>query len=309
MKQSLTRTRFGLSLPLLSVIAIVAGTGVLGSRQPDRSIQDLGREFGEKAVTKPSRDAVMGFTFSTEVREILVQNGDEVKQGQLLIRARDGEAVAAMKLQTMRVENTYEVQAAENALELAQLDWDRVKNAFEEGGSTTGERDRAQNALRAAEIQAAAAQERLAEQSVQLERLTAEVERFRLMAPFDGIVENVLVDVGHAARESDPAVRVVQIDPLWIDVPADAKETLVLGIQVGDPAWVLMDLPGKLEVRKGEVISIGSVADAASGSRRVRVEVPNPDRVPAGLTSWVRFRKPTGQWNAKVATSEGGAPS
>jgi hypothetical protein len=46
-------------------------------------------EFGEKAVTRPSRDATMGFSNPTQVKEIAVKGGQKVKLGQLLIRGDD----------------------------------------------------------------------------------------------------------------------------------------------------------------------------------------------------------------------------
>ncbi|MBY0309038.1 MAG: hypothetical protein K2Q09_09880, partial [Phycisphaerales bacterium] len=59
--------------------------------------------FGDlEWITRPSRDATMSFTSPVEVREILAQPGARVKTGQLLVRARDGDIVAAVEAQRVR---------------------------------------------------------------------------------------------------------------------------------------------------------------------------------------------------------------
>ena len=55
-------------------------------------------------------------------------------------------------------------------------------------------------------------------------------------------------------------------------------------------------LPGQGPVRAG-----AAVADFASGSRRIRVEVPNPASWPPGMRTWVRFTEPPAEWSDSIA--------
>src|SRR3954470_3404443 len=54
---------------------------------------------GVKAVTKPSHDAVMGFSVATQVRGISVRGGQDVTKGTLLVTGDDIEDIAVLKLQ------------------------------------------------------------------------------------------------------------------------------------------------------------------------------------------------------------------
>ena len=91
----------------------------------------------------------------------------------------------------------------------------------------------------------------------------------------------------------------MNVNPLWIDVPVPTGKTLDL--QPDSKCWVLMDLPGQSSVRLGKVIEVSAVADAASGTRRVRVALPNPGKTVAGVTAYVRFSEPPEAWSKKIA--------
>ena len=260
--------------------------------------------FGIKTVTRPSRDAVMGFSFPTQVREILVSGGDLVHKGDLLVRARDGEAVAALKMQEVRATNDAEVRGAKANVELAQLEFDSVDRLVQQGGGNKQEHNRARISLALRKAQQDAADYRFREQAMQVERLKADLERFHLKAPFDGTVDRVMVDVGRAVSNAEPVIRVVRVDPLWIDAPVPTEQTLSAAFVVGREAWVAMPLLERVRIVKGRVIEIGAVADAASGTRRVRIEVPNPGALPAGLTAWVRFSEPGPEWTPTAPMSD-----
>ena len=301
------------SVVCLTVAAgLFAAWGVIGagvSSQPGtaeplllRGDPEWARSFGGfRVYADPAQDAVMGFAFPTEVREILVKGGERVKAGDLLVRARDGEAVAALKFQRLRADNEWEVRAAANALELAEIEFRAMERAHQGGSGTQQEYDRVKNALENARITLEAAKMRLEEQRIGVERFEAELERFRLTAPFNGIVQSIDVSVGHAMGDSQPVIRVVDIDRLRLMVPTPTREVLSLNLKPGDKAWVVMNLPGEPTVLVGEVTEVSPVADAPTQQLRVKVEVANPDGRPAGVLSWVRFTAPEGEWVARMA--------
>jgi len=248
----------------------------------------------------------MGFTFPTEVREILVKVGDRVEKGDVLVRARDNEALAAVEVQRARAENRYEIDAVQNALELAQIEYKNLQKLEATGGGSQLEFDRAENAVRAGEIELKRAEERLREQEMQLARLEADLERYYLVAPYDGVVQDVMVSEGESTNESRPALRLVKVDPLHVRTPADAARVRELDLKLGDPAWVILNLGEELgpeqEVREGKVIAISPVTETGSQRLIVKVEVPNREGVTAGLLAWVRFEPPEDEyWKSKMA--------
>lgn len=265
----------------------VAAACLLGG-QPEFGV--LESPWGVKAVTRPSRDATMGFPFPTSVAEVIVRDGMEVRKGQLLVRADDAEAVAAFAIAKIRAESTLDVELQEKTLELAEVELKATETAFEGGGGSTIELDRAKLTRDQAAIQLEAARQRDIEADSSLMQLEARVNDHHLTAPFDGVVDVVFVDVGDSVRNTDPAVRVVAVDPLWVDVATPTARTLDL--EPGDPAWVQVRIGDEPRVLSATIVGISPVADSVTGARRVRVEASNPDGLPAGLTAFVRFEPP-----------------
>jgi Cu(I)/Ag(I) efflux system membrane fusion protein len=72
---------------------------------------------------------------------------------------------------------------------------------------------------------------------------------------------------------------VVKTDPLWIDVPVPLDKANTL--RNGKTVRVRFPEPNS-ESLEGRIIYIAAVADAASGTLRVRIEVPNKSNRPAG---------------------------
>ncbi|MBX9735877.1 MAG: HlyD family efflux transporter periplasmic adaptor subunit [Phycisphaerales bacterium] len=258
--------------------------------------------FGGHAwVTKPNRDAVMGFTFPVEIANVSVRAGDKVTAGQLLVRARDGEAVSSLAVQRVRAENDAAVKTAKANLELAKLRFDAAQRANAGSAMNPQEFEERRLAVEASEAQSANALATQQEEQQKLVQLQEQVQRYRLEARYDGIVDMVAAEPGQAVDINQPVLRLVNIDPLWIDLPTPIDETLNLKLTEGSRAWVMTDAPADLggaEVMIGRVLSVSPVTDNA-GTRRVRVELPNPRLLPAGLPVRVRFQEPTPPATAK----------
>jgi len=278
---------------------------------PDRAgeslvdIETLGRRFSDdRFFTKPSKDAEIGFQLPTQVMEIAVKGGDPVERGALMIRGDDAEELALLEIQRMRAESDLPVRRAREQFELAKVEFEMQEKAFRDGGSTEQDVNRARVNMRIAELDVDQARMNLGQEQLQLDRLEARMTRFRLTAPFDGVVESVQVSVGDTVQESQPIIRVVQIDPLWIDVHAPVRDVVGMGLAKGDPAWALVGVSREGRVVQGRIIEISPVAEFASRRRRVRVEIPNPDRWPPGLAAWVRFAQPPENWQDPVQDRE-----
>lgn len=259
---------------------------VAGSTEWESASRAFG---GTAAATKPSRDSQMSFPTATEVLEIPVKGGQRVKRGELLIRARDAEIVAAIDQQRALAENNKEIEGAEAQLELAEIRFENLKKA---GEFSKEEFDQRRIEAKTARVQRDQAIFNKEQQRLRLAQLEAQYERYRLVAPFDGVVDEITVDAGQGVTEQDKVLRIVNTDRLWLDPAPPTAQTLDLNIQPGSRAWVLVDLPGKPQLVEGRVIEVSAVADSVSLTRRVRVEIENPKGWPAGTQAMVRFEKP-----------------
>ncbi|MBL8763907.1 MAG: efflux RND transporter periplasmic adaptor subunit [Phycisphaerae bacterium] len=263
----------------------------------------MARKFGGVLwATRPSQDSVLSFTQPSEVREILVKPDEAVKKGQVLVRARDADILAAIATQRVRSSNEAEVKGAATALELAQFRYDQYRKAAAENAkSSPSEEAELRLSVDNARHQLDAARARLKEEQLRLETLERQLERYRLEAPFDGRVESVMVEQGQGLNEAEKVVRVVNTDLLWVEAPVPTDETLRLGLKTDSSAWVMLVIGDSVKVVRGRVLHVSPVADMASGTRRVRVEIANPSRWPAGTPAAVRFEEPVADWSS-VAT-------
>ncbi|MBX3385368.1 MAG: efflux RND transporter periplasmic adaptor subunit [Phycisphaeraceae bacterium] len=267
----------------------------------EEQVQSFG---GSAAQILPCRDVVMKFAFPTEVAEVRVRGGERVKQGDLLVRARDADIVAALEQQRLVAGSDLEIQGATVQHELANFRFDQLKigKVF-----TPEDFERAKADAATTRVQLAQARLNLETQQSRLKQLEGQFERYRLEAPFDGIIDQVLVDVGRGVGENTDVLRLVNTEQLWLDAFPPTDETLRLNLAQGSPAWVLVNVPGKSVMLKGRVLHVSPAADYVGQTRRVRVEIDNPREWPAGLQGAVRFTQPSQEWMEHMIESRPGA--
>jgi RND family efflux transporter MFP subunit len=277
---------------------------------PELTWETLRARFGgDEWITRPNQSSPLGFTLPVEIEEVLAKGGMRAKKGDVLVRARDGEVLAALAVQKARAENETEVDNAKAALELAQIKFDAQQQARDQNAGNPNDYEERRVGLASAKIGVEAAVKRLEEQRLQAKQLEEQAKRYRITAPFDCIVDEVVCEVGQSANDNQPIMRVVSIDPLWVDTPVATAETLRFNLSTGDAAWVLLDVPGdEPVVARGKVLYVSPVADSAGGTRRVRVEFPNPRAFPAGTRAAVRFREPAQGWYLAPASTPEAAP-
>ena len=108
-----------------------------------------------------------------------------------------------------------------------------------------------------------------------------------LKSPISGRVEEIEVEVGESVSSSAPVIRVVQINPLWIDVHVSLDQAMTL--EFGQTAQVIF--PDDVEnPASGKITFVASVADAGSSTLRARLEVSNESDRPAGQHVTILFQ-------------------
>lgn len=191
-----------------------------------------------------------------EVIEIMGEKGDQVGQGDLLVRLdpRDREAALAEARATLE-QRRIEDQAAERL----------------------GERG-FQAETRVAEARAALEQARYL-----VRRSEVALEQTSITAPIAGVLEERPIELGSFVEVGDEVGTLVELDPLL--VVTDVPEAAILSILPGSTAQVRF-IDGT--EREGRVRFVARQANAATRSFRVEIVLPNPDlRIPAGISTTV----------------------
>lgn len=237
-----------------------------------------------EAVSKPSADVTLSFVRGGRVVEVAVREGDTVKAGQFLARQDDeAEQIQLAQFKALATDNT-RTRMAEADLSQKGVDLKRFEDARKKGAATDWETEHARLAVVTAELQVALSRFENEQNRMKHEELKSEVERLRLATPLEGRVEEVAIEPGEAAQPLAPVIRVVRTDPLWIDVPVPLAQAR--GLRPNGPARVTF--PGRKQ-SVARIVHVSAVADAASETLRVRVEVKNPSRRPAGEHVIVSF--------------------
>lgn len=235
-----------------------------------------------EAITKPSADILVSFILGGRVSSLRVTEGDQVKQGQLLVQQED--RAERIKLQQLRDRAADDTPVRMVLIELAQKEEDlkRMEWAKSQGAATDWEIEHARLEKQMAELAKEKAIFELSQARLQSNELRTRIEQLALHSPISGRVEEVVIEIGEATEALSPVIRIVSINPLWIDaqVPLELSQKLKTGQTVDVVFDVITD--GKGASIQGQIVNIAGVADAASNTLRVRIKVPNKSHRPAG---------------------------
>lgn len=255
-----------------------------------------------KAFTAAADDRELAFTVGGRVLEVPVKEGERVEQGQPLIVLDDEEGALLVELYRLRAESDVKVRAAAAELDQKRTDLKRVESLRERDAAGPYELERAQLEVLIGELALEDARFNREDLQQQLTVYEARHRQHTLRAPIAGVVDRVVPQQGESVEPLKPVLRLVNTDTLWIETPVPTDQTLSL--KVGDPAWVRYALPGQEKPVQGRIIHIASVADPTSQDRLVRVELPNPDGLPAGAHVTVSLTAPAGEMAAIEAQGE-----
>jgi len=247
------------------------------------------RPAGVTAITIPSADVTLSFVQAGRIADVKVREGESVKTGHVL--AVQDDAVERAKLAQLEAEsqNTTQIQAAEASLAQKKVDLKKIETAAANNAATELELEYAKLNVTIAGLSLQVAIFEHEQAKRKFDEAKLQIDNMSLKSPIDGSVEKIDVETGESINALESAIRVVQIDPLWIDVPVPM--TQAMNLRYGAAAQVEFPEPKKATA-EGIVIYIGAVADAASGTLRIRIQVPNKAKRPAGEHVQVIFPAP-----------------
>jgi membrane fusion protein (multidrug efflux system) len=231
------------------------------------------------AITAPSADRILSFVQPGRIDQVNIKEGQSVTAGQVLVQQYD--AVEQAKLAQLEADsqNTINVQASEASLAQKEVDLKKLEKAAALNAATALEVEHARLDVKIAELSVKLAVFELEQAQRKYEEAKIQIGNMRLKSPIDGVIEKLEVEPGESVNALEDVIRVVQINPLWIDAPIPLEKARDL--QYGDQTQVIF--PGSAQTQvEGTIIFIGAVADAASDTLRVRIEVPNKSNRPAG---------------------------
>lgn len=225
-----------------------------------------------------NRQSNMRSETAGRVVDVLIEAGDRVEEGQVLLRLDVGRPASATQAANAAVAQS------EARLTQAERELDRTKKLVQTGGLPEQRLDDAQDAVRLASAarDAARAEARLARRG-----LTDAVVR----APFAGTIVERMVELGEYLAPGSPLLTLADTSVLKARVLLDPREAI--DVSVGSKALVSVYARPR-ETFSGKVVRVGEVIDPRT--RRLPVEIELEDhggRLRPGLVA--RFLVETGE--------------
>jgi membrane fusion protein (multidrug efflux system) len=183
-----------------------------------------------------------------EIREVLVEEGDEVEKGQVLARL-DGDRLRL------------ELNESSARLRKMQRDFERNKDLREKGLLSEGDYEKLQFDLES--LQA----------SYNLASL--ELDYTQIRAPISGVISERYIKLGNTIRVNDPLYRVTSFDPLvaYLHIPEreyrqiTPDQPVAIGIDALDDRTIL-----------ASVTRVSPIVDPETGTFKITIEIRDESR-------------------------------
>jgi len=223
------------------------------------------------------------------VTALVVREGQRVKQGELLARIDDEVArlaATAAELQyeiaTAKATNNVRIDYAQKALEVSQAELRRSTESIERFPKSvsqsqldverlTVEKNRLELEQATREQQVATLEMKAKDQERTAAR--AQVARRRIIAPFDGIIVQVLVRRGEWVEPGQQALRIVNVDRLKAEGFIAAQQASAE--LVGKPVQLTVAVGDPPAATTGKIVFVSPEVDPITGQVRVWAEIDN----------------------------------
>jgi RND family efflux transporter MFP subunit len=238
-------------------------------------------------LIEPSRVVTVSLPVEGLLETVHVDRGDRVARGQVLATLESSIERANLAVAKIRTKMEAAIKGSQIRIDFGERRLARTDLAYKEGGVPLKELDEAETSKVLAEISLLEAHENRQLAEAELQRAEALFNQRTVPSPIGGVVVQRLLSPGEYAKQPTGVVKIVQLDPLYVEVFAPVSR---LGkIWEGMVADVTPEPPFTRTYR-AKVKVVDRVIDAASGMFGIRLELPNPDySLPAGLKCKVRL--------------------
>ena len=270
-----SRAEADMNLQLLSAAILCASTCAVAQQAPERQIPCLIEPHARLSIRSP----VAGV-----IALVAVDRGASVKKGQTLVTLEATEEQAALASARYRAVMQGQLQAAESRLAYLKEKLERRQSLLHQNFVSAQDRDDVASEARTAAAELVEAKDTRELARLEIQRLSAVVNKHTIVSPVNGVVTERLQHPGEMAQAGDAAqaiLKLAQIDPLRVEIVLPVAKHGRL--KAGDVINIRPEAPFKGAYR-ATVRVVDRVIDPASGTFGVRLELPNPTgSIPAGV--------------------------
>jgi RND family efflux transporter MFP subunit len=221
------------------------------------------------------------------VERVWVDRGDVVEAGSVLAELESSMERSLVAIAEARAAQDSGVKANQVRAAFGTRRFRRTQDLFKRSMVPLKDRDEAETAKILAEYDLVEANEQKRLADLQLERARTALELRTVKSPIGGVVMERLRHPGEITAKDSPVAKLARLDPLRVEVFVPVAH--YGQIALGQSAAIVPEVPLG-EPLEATVTVVDKVADAASSTFGVRLEIPNPDhRIPAGLKCKVQL--------------------
>jgi len=226
---------------------------------------------------QPLEETVLYARASGFVRRWLVDIGDKVKDGQLLVELETPELDQELDQARAQLAQAQPELARSRAnRELSKANLGRYKTLTPAGVASQADLDQHQAQAEVDEANVSVSEANIASQQANIRRLTSLKAFAKVTAPFGGTITQRWAEIGAlvTAGNGQPLYRVAAMDParVFVQVPQDVAP----GVRAGLAAKVTVrEYPGR--VFEGAVARAAGELDQSTRTMTTEVRVPNPE--------------------------------
>ena len=206
--------------------------------------------FDIPGVIEPNRIVDISAEVAGRIERIPLEEGRDIRAGDLLIQ-----------LDTDLLQPQFDI--AEAQFKRDQIEFERMNELVKQEATATRDLDDAVN--------------KLAISRASLEEIRARLERTRILAPIDGVLNDLLVETGEYVQPGGSAATVVDI--ALVKAAVEVPERDIGFFAVGQKAAVFADVKGEERTFEGTITFISELADSRTRSTRIELTLDNRERI------------------------------
>lgn len=211
--------------------------------------EEFNHYFEASGVVEAVNEAFVSPEISGQIEEILVDEGDRVKRGQVLAR-----------LSKDVIDNN--INEVKTQLDLARIMYDKQKRLWDKKIGS--------------EVQYLEAKNRVESLESRLSTLQAQRNMAVVTAPINGIVDNIFKKKGELAVPGMQLMQIVNLDELYVNV--DIAETYLPKVSKGDK--VILEFPTYADMKMQVPIHrIGNVIEPDNRTFTLELKIENKDGI------------------------------
>lgn len=207
----------------------------------------------------PNREVTLRAETAGQIESLLANEGSVVTADSNLMRIKMDDRIIRRE------------QAQIKLLE-QQRQYDAIEGLKDQGFVSTTNLDTALFELKKAEVE--------------LEIIKLEIEKVTIKSPFNGIIEEVFVDLGEFVGVGNELLTIVDNNPLIVNIFVSQQD-----VQFIDTSTMVEATLINGEKKKGTIRFISPRADVATRTYRVEIAIPNDEGLRAGSSATAHIPK------------------